>query len=167
MKLLDIALTGVSVLASLVILYMLRNFYKLESYEFMMIFMNAGVNKHELIRGNQLDFKHKIGTREIEIKSDRLYRVKSGKLRGFYMILRGIKQRFIVVYQDTKTEPISPPEVKVSANVLREVNESRALDKALRSEFSVPMDTKKILLIIGFVIVVIIAYVMVTGELAI
>lgn len=145
-------------------IYLLRVAFKLEPYEFMLIFMKPGVNKHKMIRGSSLEFEHKYELDTYAIKSDRLYRSKPGKLRKIYMKVRGVQERFFVVYQDKKKEPIAPPEVKVSAEILREVNESRALDKALRSEFHVPMDLKKILLIIGFLIVVIVAYVMVTGE---
>ena len=135
-----------------------------EPYEFEMILMNPGINKHELIRGGCLEFKHKIGDKEYEIKPDRLYRVKPRRLDKIIMRVKSVKKRFAVVYQYEKNEPIKPESVKVTAQLLKEVNESRALDKALRSEFSIPFDLKKILLVVGVLVVAVIVYVLVSAE---
>lgn len=145
----------------------LRIVLKREPYEFDMVFMKPGVNDHVMIRGSSLDFEHEIDGKKYEIKSDRLYRVKPGFPVRIWMKIRSVRERFTVVYPDTKTEPIAPVEVGVTARILKEVNESRALDKALRSEFKVPMDMKKILLIIGFLVICSIIYVLMSGEIAI
>jgi hypothetical protein len=130
--------------------------------------MTPGVNYHKRIKGDSLEFSFKDGETEYQVKSDRLYRVKVGRLTGLWFRLRGIKKRFKIGFQDKKTEAIQvPDQVKVSSRLMKEVNESRALDKAMRGEFKVPLDLKKILLIMGFIVVVIIAYVLVTGEVVI
>lgn len=140
---------------------------KCEPYEFDMVFMKPGVNDHVMIRGSSLDFKHEIDGTEYEIKSDRLYRVKPGFPVRIWMKIRSVRGRFTVVYPHKKTEPIAPTEISVTARILKEVKESRALDKALRGEFKVPMDMKKILLIIGFIVIVSVIYVLMSGEIAI
>lgn len=149
-----------AVLLSFILIKSLRS----DPYQFEVITMSPGVNHHEIISGEKLEFIHDMDGTEYEIKSERLYRVKVGPLTGLWFRLRGIKKRFIVSFQSEQTEPIAPAgELKVTARILKEVNESRALDKALRGEFSMPLDLKKILLIMGFVVVVIIAYVLVMG----
>lgn len=133
-------------------------------YLFEMVFMSPGVNDHFTVYGDTLDFKHKVGETEYEIKAERLYRLKPGMLKRIWLKIRGVNQCFIVVYQDKKTEPVAPVDVKVSARILKEVSESRALDKALRSEFKVPWDLRKIILVIGFLVVAVVIWVMISGE---
>jgi hypothetical protein len=70
-----------------------------------------------------------------------------------------------VTFQDGQTEPISQGTVKVTSRILKEVNESKALDKALKGEFRMGMDLKKILMILGIVLVVVISYVLYSGGL--
>jgi hypothetical protein len=148
-----------------VILFLLiRKRLSSQPYEFLLCFMRAGVNTHKMITGSELDLTHTEGSTKYTIKADRLYRVRPGRLARLIMRFKGVKQRFAIIFQQGKKTGISPPEVKVSARVLKEVNESRAIDRALRSEFKVPLDLKKILMIIGFVVVVIVAYVYVMGE---
>lgn len=168
MEFIDIALIGVSILTSLIILVLLRKNFMSDPYEFDLILMGPGVDHHVRISGDSLEFSHKHGEKEYEVKADRLYRVRVGRITGLWFLLRGIKKRFLLGYQYEKTEPISPEgELKVTARVLREVNESKALGKALRGEFKLPMDLKKILLIMGFIVVVIIAYVLVSGGIVV
>ena len=140
---------------------------KRKPYEFEMVFMRPGVNDHVMIRGSSLDFEHEINGKKYEIKSDRLYRVKPGLPVRIWMKIRSVRERFTVVYPYKKTKAISPPDVTVTARILKEVNESRALDRALRSEFKVPMDMKKILLIIGFLVICSVIYVLMSGDIAI
>ncbi len=136
-------------------------------YAFEMIFMRPGVNKHILVRGDKLNFTHEIDKKKYKVQPDRLYRVKPSKLLKFWMKFTGVKEKFIVSYQHKKTSPIFTKGVKVSTRILKEVNESRALGKAMRSEFKVSMDLKKILMIVGVVVIGIIAYLIVMGDLVI
>jgi hypothetical protein len=148
--------TVVGILIGLFVIYLKKG--RKEPYEFLVINMRAGVNAHKKIKGESLEFETTIDNKKIKIMPDRLYRVKSGRVRKILDRFYGIKQRFLVIYQKGKKEPIKPPSVKVSARILKQVNESRALGKSLSSEFSVPMDLKKILIIFGFVLVVIVAW---------
>ena len=142
----------------------LQVWLKKPPYRFKMIFRTPGVDAHETVYGDTLDFKHKIKNQEYEIKAERLYRYKPGIARKMLNKFRGIKETFFIVYLDQKTEPLAPVKVKVSARILKEVSESRALDKALRSEFKVPWDMKKILMVIGFLIVAVIVWVVISGD---
>ena len=139
------------------------NFMRSKPYQFDLIMMSPGVNQHYRIDGDSLEFEHEHDGKKYQVKADRLYRVRVGKLMGLWFRVKGIRKRFLIAFHHKKTKPIEPVEIKVSARVLKEVNESRALGKALRGEFKLPMDLKKILLIMGFIVVVIIAYVMVMG----
>lgn len=145
----------------------LRVVLKKDPYKFKMIFRTPGVDKHFSVYGDSLDFKHKIGSDEYEIKAERLYRLKPGRARKILHKIRGIKESFVIVYQAEKTEPLAPVTVKVSSRILKEVSESRALDKALRSEFKVPWDMKKILMVIGFLVVAVIVWVVISGDVTI
>jgi len=133
-----------------------------------MIFMKPGIDEHTKIRGSSLEFEtEKINGKKYQIKADRLYRVKAGPRGGLVRWIKGITGSFIAVYQDKQTDPIVTPSVAVSSRILKEVHESRALGSALKSEFKVPWDMKKILLVIGFIIIAAVVYVLVTGEIAI
>ncbi|MBA7491396.1 hypothetical protein ES702_01941 [subsurface metagenome] len=136
-------------------------------YQFELVFMGPGVNQHEFIRGDSLDFEHERESKKVKITSDRLYRVKPGIFKRLLFKIKGINQKFIVIYQKGKKIPVAPVEIKISSRVLGEVKESRALDKALKSEFAIPMDLKKILMIMGFLVIVVIAWLVVTGQVVI
>ncbi len=138
-------------------------FMRTKPYQFDLIMMSPGVNHHYRIEGDSLEFEHIHDGKKYQVKADRLYRVRVGKPTSLWFMVKGIKKRFLIAFHHKKTKPIEPVDIKVTARVLKEVNESRALGKALRSEFRVPFDLKKILLIMGFVVVVVIAYVMVMG----
>lgn len=133
-------------------------------YEFVLVFMNPGVNDHVIVRESSMNFDYKYKKKKYSIKSINLYRVKPRIFTRLIFKIRGIKQRFLIIFQHRKKTPISPIKVKVSARILNEVNESRALDKALRSEFHVPMDLKKLLMIMGFIVIVAVVYLVVTGQ---
>jgi len=136
-------------------------------YQFEIVFMKPGVNPHKFIRGSSLDFVYEHESNKYNITSDRLYRVKPGLFTRIMFILKGINQRFIVVFQKGKKTPIAPQKVEVSSRILNEVKESRALDKALRGEWSIPWDLKKILLVMGFIVLVAVVYLVVTGQVVI
>ena len=145
----------------------LRTIMKRDPYEFELIFMRPGIDDHVKIRGSSLDFTHEINKKKYTIEPDRLYRIKPGIGGKIWKWITGVKESFLVIYQHNKTKPISTPKVKISARILKEVHESRALGTALKSEFKMPMDLKKIALIIGFVVIAAVVYVLVTGEIAI
>ena len=162
-----IYLIGWSVLgvsSSILIALILRVLIEKKQYRIEMIFMTPGLNDHQEVDGNELDFKHKVGGTEYEVKAERLYRLKPGFLKGLWYKYKGIKTSFIVVYQHEKTEPVAPVAVAVSARILKKVSESRALDKALRSEFSVPWDLKKILMVIGFLVIAVVIWFLISGD---
>ena len=138
-----------------------------KKYQFELIFMKPGVNEHEMIRGDELSFNHEHGSKEFKITSERLYRVRPPIMKRIQFKLVGINQRFIVVFQDGKTEPIQPVNVNVSSRILSEVKDSRALFKALKNEFSIPMDLKRIVIIIGGIMIVALVYLVATGQVVI
>ena len=148
-------------------LILLRAVLKREPYAFELIFMRSGVDDHVKIRGSSLEFEHKINGTKYTIEPDRLYRIKPGIGGKIWKWITGVKESFLVIYQHKNTKPISTPKVQISARILKEVHESRALGTALKSEFKIPMDLKKIALIIGFVVIAAVVYVLVTGEIAI
>lgn len=155
------------VISPIVLFLVLRIVLKKDPYKFKMIFRSPGVDSHVTVYGASLDFSHTVDSTEYEIKAERLYRVKPGRLRKLVHKVRGIKESFVIVYQHEKTEPLAPGKVKVSARILKEVSESRALDRALKSEFKVPWDLKKILMVIGFLVVAVVIWVVISGEVAI
>lgn len=136
-------------------------------YQFEIIFMKSGFNDHVFIRGDSLDFTHDHDSKKYTIKSDRLYRVKPSIAMRVYFKLVGISQGFLIVFQKGKKIPVSPADVKISSRVLNEVKESRALDKALKNEFHVQMDLKRIIIILGVVILGIVIYLVATGQVVI
>ena len=165
MNTLNLVLTVILGVAASIILFLIAGIVlKKKPYEFEMVFMRPGVNEHTMIRGASLDSEYEINGEKYEIKADRLYRVKPRFPIRIFMRLRSIKQRFIVVYSHGKKVPIEPVDVTVTARILKEVNESRALDRAMREEFKVPMDMKKILMILGVLIISAVIYVLMTGE---
>ena len=113
----------------------LRTVLKKPPYKFKMIFRSPGVDTHFTVYGDALSFKHKIGDQEYEIKAERLYRFRPGIAQRILYKFRGIKESFFIVYLDKKTEPLAPGTAKVSARIIKEVSESRARDRALKSEF--------------------------------
>ena len=138
-----------------------------KKYQFELIFMKPGVNQHEMIRGEELSFNHEHDSKDFKITSERLYRVKPPILKRIQFKLVGINQRFIVVFQDGKKDPIQPVNVNVSSRILSEVKDSRALFKALKNEFSIPMDLKRIVIIIGGIIMIALVYLVATGQVVI
>lgn len=136
-------------------------------YQFETVFMRPGLNDHKFTRGDELDFQHDHDSKKYEIKSERIYRVKPGLKTRIQFKIVGIRQRFIIVFQDNKTEPLTPVNVKISARILAEVADSQALKKALKNEFSVPMELKRIVIIIGLVILAAVIYLVATGQMVI
>lgn len=138
-----------------------------KKYQFEMIFMKPGVNDHEFFRSEKLDFNHDHDSKKYEIKSERIYRVKPGLLKRIQFRIVGINQLFIIAFQDGKTEPIKPGAVKITSRILGEVKDSKALKKALKNEFAIPMDLKKIVIIIGCVLLAVVVILVATGQLVI
>ena len=138
-----------------------------KKYQYEIIFMKPGVNEHKMIRGDDLDFLYKYGSVDYEITSERIYRVKPGIITRFKFMLVGINQRFMVIFQEGKTVPLEPVKVKVSTRILGEVKDSRALFKALKNEFAMPMDLKKIIIIVACVVIVALVYLVATGQMVI
>lgn len=138
-----------------------------KKYQFEFVFMRPGVNYHEIIRGDELEFKHKYESKDYNITSERLYRVKPRFMKRIQFKLVGINQKFIVTFQNEKYEPLEPVKVQVSSRILGEVKDSRALFKALKNEFSIPMDLKRIVIIIGGIIIVALVYLVATGQMVI
>jgi len=138
-----------------------------KKYQFDFIFMRPGVNYHEIIRGDELEFSLNYESDEYKITSERLYRVKPRLMKRIQFKLVGINQKFIVAFQNGKYVPLEPVKVNVSSRILGEVKDSRALFKALKNEFSIPMDLKKIVIIIGGIMIVALIYLVATGQMVI
>ena len=161
-------LWGVALIMAPVVLFVvIRVSFKKQPYQFKMIFMTPGIDDHVTEYGDKLDLTVDVNDKEYEIKAERLYRLKPKVHQRLWNKGRGIKQSFITVYQHEKTEPLAPVTVKVSSRILKEVSESRALDKALRSEFKVPWNLKTILMVIGFLVVAVVIYFVISGDVAI
>ena len=154
-------------LCGIILYFLLKIVSQGDQYQFELVFMDAGVNKHIFTRKNDLSFEYENNSKTYQIKSDRLYRVKPGIMRRLIYKLKGINQGFIVIFQKGKESPVVPVDVKITSNVLGEVRDSRALSKAFKSEFSVPMDLKKILIIMAFVVIAVIAFLVMTGQVVI
>ena len=156
----------VGLMSPVLIFLILRVVLKKKPYKFKMIFRTPGLDEHFTVYGDTLDFSHKVGEKEYSIKAERLYRLKPRIHIRMWYKFRGIKKSFIIVYLDKQTDPVAPVPVEVSARILREVSESRALDKALRSEFKVPWDMKKILMVIGFLVIAVVVWTLISGEIS-
>ncbi len=165
MEILNLVMVAMIGLVSVILVYLiLRRFFKKKAYRFEMIFMTPGIDDHHTVYDDELSFEHEVGNKTYDIKAERLYRLKPGFLGKLGDKIVGVKERFIVVYQHNETEPIAPGEIAVSARILKEVGESSALDNALRSEFNVPWDLKKILMIIGFLVIAVIVWFLISGD---
>jgi len=138
-----------------------------KKYQFEFVFMRPGVNYHEIFRGDKLEFEREYEKKKYKITSERLYRVKPPIMKRIQFKLMGINQKFIVTFQDKKYVPLEPVTVKVSSRILGEVKDSRALFKALKNEFSIPMDLKRIVIIIGGIIIIALVYLVATGQVVI
>jgi len=159
---------SVTVFFGLILVYLLLKVTSRgDQYQFELVFMEAGVNKHIFTRKNDLNFEYENDSDTYQIKSDRLYRVKPGILGRLIYKLKGINQGFIVIFQKEKKAPVAPVDVKITSNVLGEVRDSRALSKAFKAEFSVPMDLKKLLIIMAFVVVGVLVFLVMTGQVVI
>ncbi len=160
----SISWSVLGVAASILIALIIRVLIKKTKYRIEMVFMTPGLNDHQVVDGDELDFTHTVGEKKYAVKAERLYRLKPGFLKGLWCKYKGIKTSFIVVYQHNKTDPVAPVTVAVSARILKKVSESRALDKALKSEFSAPWDLKKILMVIGFLVIAIVVWYLISGD---
>jgi hypothetical protein len=130
--------------------------YRGDPFQFELVLMRPGVNIHKRITGSELEFETKDGG------------VKVSPLERILFKLRGIERRFIVTFQHGETDPIKPLDgIDITSRVLKQVNESRALDKALRGEFKMGTDLKKLIMIIGVILVVVIAYVLYSGGIVV
>lgn len=138
-----------------------------KKYQFEFVFMRPGVNYHDLFRGDELEFEREYEEKKYKITSERLYRVKPRIMKRIQFKLVGINQKFIVTFQNKKYVPLEPVKVKVSSRILGEVKDSRALFKALKNEFSIPMDLKRIVIIIGGIMIVALVYLVATGQVVI
>ena len=138
-----------------------------KKYQFEFVFMRPGVNYHDLFRGDELEFEREYEEKKYKITSERLYRVKPRIMKRIQFKLVGINQKFIVTFQNKKYVPLEPVKVKVSSRILGEVKDSRALFKALKNEFSIPMDLKRIVIIIGGIIIIALVYLVATGQVVI
>ncbi len=142
----------------------LRIVLKKPPYQFKMIFRSPGVDEHITVYGDKLDFEQEIEKKKYAIKAERLYRVKPGLWMRIFNKFRGVKESFVIIYLHNKKTALAPVTVHASARIIYEVSQSRALNKAFSSEFSVPWDLKKILMVIGFLVVAVIIYVVISGD---
>lgn len=132
-------------------------------YEFY-ICLVGDQHKWVKVRNDAMIFKHKVGNKEISIETKDLYEIEPGTLARLRMRMKGIKSAFIVVF-DKKGEPIGYQPAKRSAYLLKTVQESRALSKALRDEFKQAIEGKTLFMYIILIVVAIVAYLVITGQL--
>lgn len=136
-------------------------------YVFDLVQMMPGVNKYTRVKSDKLEFKHKIGDMELEIESDRLYRVKSPLHEKIIFWIRGISNKFLVIYRKGKNKPVKFETSKVSARTMKIIEESRALEAAMKDEFSIPWDMKKFIIVLGALIIISVTYLVMTGQVVI
>ncbi len=156
---------GIVGLFSLAILrYVLRD----DPYRFEIVLMKPGVNQHFELKGKSLNFDFRYDdkgeAKTFNVKSDRLYRIKLGWRARLKYWFRGRQALFWVQFREGSDEPVNLPKYEVSARILHEVNESRALDKAMDSEFKVPWDLKKFVIVFGVIVIGAIVYLYMTGQ---
>lgn len=154
----------VVILVLLLAFIIVRMIFGKDPYLFELIQMRPGVNSHIRVYSKTLEFKHKNGDLELEIDTDRIYRVKPSFAERIKFRIQGVSNKFTVIYREKKKAPVSFETSEVSSRVLKIIEESRALEKAMRDEFSIPWDLKKIVLIFGFLLVVAIVYLVATGQ---
>lgn len=153
----------VMVIVGIVIRFLLKK----KPYLFELVVMTPGVNKHILVYTDALEFDHDEENLNLKIDSDRLFRVKPSFRERMIFRVRGVKNKFMVIYRKGKKTPVSFETADVSARVLKIIDESRALSKAMESEFSIPWDLKKAVIALGFLIIVVVAWLVATGQVVI
>lgn len=117
-------------------------------------------------RNDAMAFNHTEGETEYSIETKDLYEIEPGAMTRLKWRLKGIKSGFIVVF-DKKNEPIGYQAPSKSAYLLKTVEESRALSKALRDEFKKAIEGKTLFMYVILIVVAIVAYLVITGQLSV
>ena len=115
-------------------------------------------------RNDSMAFNHTEGETEYSIETKDLYEIEPGAMTRLKWRLKGIKSGFIVVF-DKENKPIGYQAPSKSAYLLKTVEESRALSKALRDEFKKAIEGKTLFMYVILIVVAIVAYLVITGQL--
>lgn len=137
-------------------------------YDIEVIIVGKGVNHHEHIKTDKLETTHNYNEKPYHIDPQHLYIDKTGMFSGFNNRLRGLKQRFCIVFEQDKLEALGPHLAKsetVSSGLLHVVERSTIFRKAFDELFARQLGGKKILFILILCIVGVFVYLMWTGQL--
>jgi hypothetical protein len=93
-----------------------------------------------------------------------LYELDPNWAQKIGMLLGGISTSFIVVFNEGNRAPVPYVAPKRSAYVLKTIEESTALSKALREEFAGEFSVKKMFMYLVIIIVGVLAYMILTGQ---
>lgn len=134
-------------------------------YEFRLIIMREGVHPHHTVRKDNLQFKHKIEDVEYEVDPTTIYEWTPGLRRKLRWRLGGIKAGFIAVFREGTAKAISYKTPYVSPRLIKIIYGNRALTKALKDEFKEAMDVKRLFMIFLVLVVGLVLYLALTGQL--
>ena len=137
---------------------------KNRKYEFRICIMKDGVNTWDIVREDSLNWKY---SDSYQIEPNCLYELEMNPGLGIKHWAKRIKNTFIVVFREDKTQGIVYEEPERSAYTLKVVEESRALGMALKEEFKKAMSPKKLFILIVLAIVIGVVYLVVTGQVSI
>jgi hypothetical protein len=96
-----------------------------------------------------------------------LYELAPSLFQKLGMVWDRVDTLFLVVFNEGKNEPVNYQAPKRSAYVLKTIQESQALSKAFKKEFAGEFSVKKMFIYAVILIVGILAYMIISGQLVI
>ena len=130
-------------------------------FEFRICIMKDGVNAWETVKKNTLTWKY---SDSYEIEPNCLYELEMNPGLRIKQWAKRLKNSFIVIFRDGKTQGIVYADPDRSAYTLKVVQESRALGLALKEEFKKAMSSKTLFILVVLAIVIGVVYMVVTGQ---
>lgn len=118
-------------------------------------------------RGTDLKFNFKDPddeSQEYEIKPTVVYEYEVGPIQRLKMNWRRINAMFLVVFRESKKEPVKYVAPSKSSYVLKTVEESTAIRKGLKAEFSEGLSTKTLFMVIVIIVVIVVVWAVLTGQ---
>ena len=126
--------------------------------------MKDGVNSWERVKKDSLSWTY---SDNYQIEPNCLYEMESNPGLRIKQWRNRIKNSFVVVFREGKSEGIVFTEPERSAYTLKVVEESKALGLALKEEFKQAMSFKRIFIMVVLAVVIGVVYMVVTGQLVI
>lgn len=134
-----------------------------QPYHFEIITLRKGSNKHEILRKDTLEFSHG----NLKVQPEKIYLVASNPIYWIINKIQGIKARFLVIFLEGQTEALTYKTPKISPSLLKIVEESRALSRALKDEFKEAVNVRQLFFFLIILIVGVVIYMAMTGGLPI